>query len=1243
MKHAKSILWLTAAVAVIAIFTGLPAVARAACPGDVDFSGVPVVTPGDLDNTATLNALRDQRAAAAYASSICLPLAFPDGCGRRDFGQAFHHRLFAYLASTDQAKKDQAYAFLLGIQRSDMGSMGTTAPLGDFCETTLEDVVGFLPNLATNLGRHGEADIAMIGLVTALQMVPPTRGDVIDHVLSLIDQEPTIGGVETVSFGLSAVTIGSICALSCATACGGGPIACGICVGACALALDGESIDAPETENHLNNIYVSQYLANQKRFERTHNAKYDNARNGYRARMLARMRDFVRNDFIEYNALPYQRYSMFALLALASFATDTAVQEAAKNALNYVSAKVAVSGNDFIRSVPFRRRNEPEHSCDNLYLGCEDPHSHFYPMLTGVTDVFPGKFAPGGFVEDFAWVAATNYKIDDVILDLFVDKSHRKFYQYFRYGRVLQFDGFADTNEELYFGSPSFLLSAGGRPAHYAYTATVPFPIDLFPFVGGRHPGSQVDIGAVVPTTLMPTGDPGRSHTRSKMISFFEPNGENLCVGPNFACGLGPNVPADYPNKVPDADVNAVGLDPAHWTVFDRKGSAGPYGYFVAVYRQEDFGFLEVYDTFKNTPPLADVHAFMQKVHDNNPGATFSRSDVNTYHTVDGTKLQFLVDARIVSINDVAPDRSRTNGDVIDNDGNGTVTIKNPVTGKSITLNATIPPTDPSISVPGPVRFPNTCVGTTSYQELDICNVNTAGDGLFVYNITPKNTQIGAIEPTSGYPLSVSHDFCYPFQVSYTPTVYGTFTSSFTVSNSDPEQGELRVDVTGAAPPGTIAVTGALNFGDVCAGTFRDLNLTINDSGACPLSLSNITSDSSLFATTTTLSYPLNIAPGTSTAVPVRFNPTSFGPQTANITIASNDPSSPTKVVAFSGNAPPPLASTSGALDFGQLCVGVEKTKTVKVCDTGKCNLSVTGASLQGAQCAGLEIVNPPTYPLTISPDFCFDFNVKFKPQAPQAVSNCSLVVATDDPAHPTLSFPITASVGAPNLVLDPPNLNGTYAFPATVIDPNGSLACFSDRTIVVRNNGTCPATITAIAATAPYKVVAPIEFPVTLPVGQETLTVTTRFKPTADGSGQTVPGSTTGTLSLSSTYGGPQPSKNADLCGEAVSQSGARVLVVDSANNPITGLDSLTLTGKGVNTPSPISISLKNVSPTTTAVCGNTVTYHLDTENLPPTQTTGSNPRSSYTVGAKEKNKQVTQSFSLGQCEFKQFILKLQ
>lgn len=59
--------------------------------------------------------------------------------------------------------------------------------------------------------------------------------------------------------------------------------------------------------------------------------------------------------------------------------------------------------------------------------------------------------------------------------------------------------------------------------------------------------------------------------------------------------------------------------------------------------------------------------------------------------------------------------------------------------------------------------------------------------------------------------------------------------------------------------------------------------------------------------------------------------------------------------------------------------------------------------------------------------------------------------------------------------------------------------------------------------------------------------------------------------------------------------------------------------------------------------VCGNTIDYHVNQETLPATETTGSNSKSSYQAKAMEGNLQTSQSFSLGQCEFREFQLQLQ
>lgn len=558
----------------------------------------------------------------------------------------------------------------------------------------------------------------------------------------------------------------------------------------------------------------------------------------------------------------------------------------------------------------------------------------------------------------------------------------------------------------------------------------------------------------------------------------------------------------------------------------------------------------------------------------------------------------------------------------------------------------------------GELNFGDTCTGDSNTDTVQVCNTGscnlTIQNVALVPGMTPGTDgcdDLTIVNPPTT-PFIISKDFCFDFEVKYEPNDSTLPDCSLQVTTADGSIIAFPITVNVPAPDINVSIANSGNFGDVCSVDLKDLNLQVINQGACDLTITAITSSNPTnFIVPQTLQLPLVLSPNATADVPIRFDPDPMSmpachdttPRTANITIDSDDPDEDPIIQPVSGIVPCPNATQKGQLDFGELCIGDRKADTIEVCNTGKCNLTVTGVALVpgmgGDGCDDLTIINPPALPLTISKDFCFNFEVEFTPDD-LIDPDCSLVITTDDPDTPTITFPITATVGEPNIVLDPPNLDGIYAFPATVADPApGSLGCFSDKTLVIRNNGTCPLVISGIGATSPFSVIAPIVFPITLPVGEETLKVTVRFDPTSAGSASS-PDEVTGTLTVMSND--PQGDATGGLCGEPVGQSGVRELVVNATDLPIVLLDTLTLTSKGINTPSPINIKLTDANPLTTMVCSKSVTYHLNREDLPTTQTTGSNPRSSYITKAKEGSKQASKSFSLGQCEFKEFILKL-
>jgi hypothetical protein len=499
----------------------------------------------------------------------------------------------------------------------------------------------------------------------------------------------------------------------------------------------GKALTIPETENHRLMTQAAKYLTNQLYYQKSvsegspdhHN--FDNNRNGEGHNppmvdvILEMLHACLTRDFIEYNARPYQSYTMTALLNLASYAYDDRVKLAARMVLDYISAKVAVSSINLRRSSPFRRRNEDEHwgpAISGGFLGSllvfqkpnaspnkdpygPDPQTAFFSMLTGNTgilfseaDPLPGG-APKGFAPDsFTWgmvhAALSDYRVPPSIHDLFFSGSpNRRFYQAFRH-----------SSFELYASSPSYLISAGGIPTDYAYRASA--------FSGLAHiKGDEADLGVALPTTFIPdstsAGASGNAITLDHMIQFgkvgtgADSGIVHLCVAPDFACGGPIHVPDEF-ERDPKRDGN--------WTFVNRGSDGAKPGYYLAIFRVrnaqgEDWGFLEAYDTWLNGGlSRFNFLEFQQAVKRANPSMQlqFGEGQVNTYITQSGQHIQFKLNKNSSIVSTTADHGLATvpfsfaHGDIVESEGSpgvgsvigsGLIHISNPTLGTQITLD----------------------------------------------------------------------------------------------------------------------------------------------------------------------------------------------------------------------------------------------------------------------------------------------------------------------------------------------------------------------------------------------------------------------------------------------------------------------------------------------------------------------------------------------------------------------------
>ena len=334
---------------------------------------------------------------------------------------------------------------------------------------------------------------------------------------------------------------------------------------------------------------------------------------------------------------------------------------------------------------------------------------------------------------------------------------------------------------------------------------------------------------------------------------------------------------------------------------------------------------------------------------------------------------------------------------------------------------------------------------------------------LEVYNVGVKDLVITSVQrlmgstafsvlPTPGTPLVLAAGEDIEFTIQYNPSTAAAAldTAIIRISSNDPTA--PFVDVTAAGRLGTGKVATAIadhgDFGDVCLGKFADELLTINNPGACPLSISNITSSSADFQAPGVLSYPLKVGAGGSIDLMIRFRPMSLGAKSGTIRILSDDPAGPL-MVAVSGNAPAPrltliLADTG---DFGKVCVGSLIDRPLILNNSGKCTLTLTGIASSSAEFIVPEVLS---YPITIARGDSLSVPIRFAPTSVGAKS-ATITVSSDDPVGPRT---ITMSGFAPS---------GKLAVTGSTTFGGVTACCCADRTISICNVGDCSLHVTSV------------------------------------------------------------------------------------------------------------------------------------------------------------------------------------
>ena len=203
----------------------------------------------------------------------------------------------------------------------------------------------------------------------------------------------------------------------------------------------------------------------------------------------------------------------------------------------------------------------------------------------------------------------------------------------------------------------------------------------------------------------------------------------------------------------------------------------------------------------------------------------------------------------------------------------------------------------------------------------------------------------------------------------------------------------------------------SITFGNDAVGSNTTQVLTITNTGAVALTISQLTETGSAFSLSG-FSLPLNVNAGQQTALTVAFKPTVVGVVSGSISLVSNAPTSPT-TVGLTGTgiaATHTLSISPASLTFGNVTTGTSSAvQNVGVTNTGNSSVTISQMTLSGSS----YLMTGGSAPVTLSPSQNLALTTQFSPKVAGSMNGSISIVsnATGSPATVTLSGTGVAAV----------------------------------------------------------------------------------------------------------------------------------------------------------------------------------------------------------------------------------------
>lgn len=205
-----------------------------------------------------------------------------------------------------------------------------------------------------------------------------------------------------------------------------------------------------DTENHILMTEGSRYLKN--RWMRLHGSPkplHDNVANGLESWLLDHLEELRRQGLYEFNSIPYEGYTLTALLNLEAFGSVD-VRASARRLLDQLNWQYALGSSSLRQFAPFRRQRG--HSRDTALDG--DYQTALMKAWLSLTPDASSDFeVRGGGYHHALWACWSPYRLPDQTAQWALNKPR---------DYLVRLGHGPESSPEIYSGGPGYLLTAGG-------------------------------------------------------------------------------------------------------------------------------------------------------------------------------------------------------------------------------------------------------------------------------------------------------------------------------------------------------------------------------------------------------------------------------------------------------------------------------------------------------------------------------------------------------------------------------------------------------------------------------------------------------------------------------------------------------------------------------------------------------------------------------------------------------------